>query len=788
MKKININLALVFITISGFVYAQEVEEIIVTANKSQQTVQEIPMNISVLTDVDIEERGISNPEDYLRTLAGVSTPGGDAFFIIRGLNTSAAQRNSGTTNVYTDEVNMSLVNIFDIERIELLRGPQGTLYGSNAIGGTLRYITKKPDPSGFDTSVEMIAGSKKFASKAVKNLNAMVNVPLSDNTALRVVSTSSFDPGIYQNVMTGNKSVGDERDEQLTATLGYADGPLSLMFRYSEKSRKDNGVQETGNSSKPGSADIYDPNCTSDLSYWYNWDGLPNCSRVASIADYLGVDISGYNPLLWFADAADEIGMTDSEMFVTTINYDFDMFTATLVSSSREIDEFEKTEWGRIDMDDLYSAPLYNVSTDERDTLELRLASKPGTIEWVVGYYKDEQRGLPGNRQDQFGMTDEAYDYIANVIMGWTGSPPTEYVPWQDYNPGYPGWDNSRLYYGFYSYGSYADEEAIFGQITYNLENWEFSAGIRDYEISDGYKSENYGVFYGGEYGCDDPDQTGPDGISCAEESGSESDSRPKFTASYTPNEDLTFFAVSSAGYRSGGNNSALPYFCSEDPEASATFNRRYTSDKAENTEFGVKARGDGFSINATYFHIDWSDIQIIVSPACGWSYYFNGAEATSEGIELDFSYTLADNLFLDFTGSSMTAETNTDIPSLGAAKGDRLPNTVEQQYNIGLTYEYSSPLMGLSSFIRADYLYYGDSFATFGQSEDMFSPDYSKLNINWGMEIDENNSIQISVDNATDERTEAFKYAVSSPSWRPRDYMQWIPPRSITFAYRYNY
>ena len=90
-----------------------------------------------------------------------------------------------------------------------------------------------------------------------------------------------------------------------------------------------------------------------------------------------------------------------------------------------------------------------------------------------------------------------------------------------------------------------------------------------------------------------------------------------------------------------------------------------------------------------------------------------------------------------------MTAETNTDIPSLGAAKGDRLPNTVEQQYNIGLTYEYSSPLMGLSSFIRADYLYYGDSFATFGQSEDMFSPDYSKLNINWGMEIDENNSIE---------------------------------------------
>ncbi len=786
MNKFKYSFALLSITLSSVLLAQEVEEIIVTANKSEQTVQEIPMNISVITAGDIEERGISNPEDYLRTLAGVSTPGGDSFFIIRGLNTSAAQRNSGTTNVYTDEVNVSMVNIFDVERIELLRGPQGTLYGSNAIGGTLRYITKKPDPSGFAAEVEVTRGNKTFAPKQVKNFNGMVNIPLTDKSALRIVSTSAFDPGIYQNVMTGNKSVGDERDEQLTATIGYEDGPLNWLVRYTNKTVKDNGVSETGNSDKPGSADIYDPNCTTDLSYWYNWDGLPNCSRVASIAAEIGVDPSRYNPLLWFADFADEWGTSEIDMLTSTLTYDFEKFTATLVNTTSEIDAFEKTEWGRIDMDDLYSAPLYNVSTDERDTLEFRLASNPGTIEWVVGYYKDEQRGLPGNRQDQFGTSDEAYDYVANIIMGWTGSSPTEYVPWQNYNPGYPGWSNSRLYYGYYSYGNYNEEEAIFGQVTYNLENWEFSAGMRDYEISDGFKSENYGVFYPGQYACDDPNETGPDGISCAEESGSESDSRPKFTASYMPNDDLTFFFVSSAGYRSGGNNAALPPFCAGDPEAAATFNRRYTSDKAQNTEFGVKARGNGYSINATYFHIDWTDIQIIVSPACGWSYYFNGAEAESEGIELDISYALADNLYLDFTGSSMTAETKTAIESLGAAIGDRLPNTVETQYNIGLTYEYSSPLLNYPSFLRADYLYYGDSFATFGQTEDMFSPDYSKVNINWGMELNENNTIQISIDNATDERTEAFKYSVNSPSWRPRDYMQWIPPRSVTLTYRH--
>ncbi|MGA0705701.1 MAG: TonB-dependent receptor plug domain-containing protein, partial [Steroidobacteraceae bacterium] len=82
----------------------ELEEVIVTANKREQTLQDIPMNITVLDSVTIEERGIYRPEDYLRTLAGVSTPGGDRYFIIRGLNTSIAQRSSGTTSTFVNEI------------------------------------------------------------------------------------------------------------------------------------------------------------------------------------------------------------------------------------------------------------------------------------------------------------------------------------------------------------------------------------------------------------------------------------------------------------------------------------------------------------------------------------------------------------------------------------------------------------------------------------------------------------------------------------------------------------
>ena len=99
MKNIKI-LAVSFLMIPLFTIAQEVEEVIVTANKKAETLQEIPMNISVITESAIEERGITNPEDYLRSLAGVSTPGGSNFYTFRGLNTSTSQRSSGTSTTY----------------------------------------------------------------------------------------------------------------------------------------------------------------------------------------------------------------------------------------------------------------------------------------------------------------------------------------------------------------------------------------------------------------------------------------------------------------------------------------------------------------------------------------------------------------------------------------------------------------------------------------------------------------------------------------------------------------
>ena len=769
-----------FVTLlTPFAFTQaDVEEVIVTANKKVETVQEIPMNISVITDVDIEERGITTPEDFLRTLAGVTTPGGSRYYSFRGLNTSSAQRSSGTTSTYIDEIPGTTMNIWDIDRIEVLRGPQGTLYGSNAIGGTIRYITKKPDLSGFDYAYSMEYGEKRFAGNAIVNYNAMVNVPLNDLFALRATYSQSLDPGIYENIITQNKDVGDQDDERYTITLGFErddspihDGNIKSMVRYIVSDRYDEGMKEKGNGDKPGTADINDPNCSTSTAFYYG----SSCTRLTALAAAYGRDLSDYHPLFSFAEVTDEKHNVVLSTLSSTTEVGFDWGSATLTTMYRDYDEDSETEWSRIDTDDLYPAPLIVTSDSETEITELRLSSNPGMIEWTAGLYDFEANSDPNSIvENQALLTAEAWDYIQFMVPGgYDGAA---------YCPPYCGDDASPyFYYGSYTYYNYSSEKAIYGEVALNLDNWKFTAGLRDYEISDGYKTSEFGIFYSGN-GCDG---SATEGTTCNQEAGTESDTRPKLTATYMPNDDLTLFAVSSAGYRPGGNNTALPPFCANDPEAS-NFQRRYTSDKAENTEFGLKARGDSFSFNATYFMIDWTDIQIGIAPACGWSFSANGGEAETKGVEIDFDVELADGLYMDFAGAFMTAETTIDMPSFGATAGDSLPGTVEEQYNVGLSYDY---VMGSKpAYTRVDYLYYGESYATFGQSEDQMSPAYEKFNFNWGVELNENSTLQLSIDNLMDNRTEAFKFSADSPSYRPRNYLQWIPPRSVSLRYTYRY
>ena len=764
MKNINL-ICSAFLLMPLFLISQEVEEVIVTANKKAETLQEIPMNISVITESALEERGITNPEDYLRSIAGVSTPGGSNYYTFRGLNTSTSQRSSGTSSTYIDEVSGSLMGLFDVERIEVLRGPQGTLYGSNAIGGTIRYITNKPDSSSAYGKIRVGYGDKVKANDPETSIEMMYNLPLSDSLAVRAVYSQLVSPGIYKNIQTGN-TVGEEDDSQLMITLGFNNGgKFKASLRYFNVSNKAYGILEPGQS-KPGSADVYVADCPQASSWWYNWDGDPTCARLSAIsnfaaseADYPDGDsvLTNYDPKFAHALAADESEDITREAFIANIKYDFGAFDANLIISDKTISEDATTDWARIDMDDYVPAPLI-VDGDEyfQETTELRLISKPGKFEWTVGYYNYKFNEEPNSiSQTQYAIDKYWLDYVTEIAAGLDPAnyDATAYCPpFCDDHLGYP-----HLYYASYTAYNEQEETSLYGQFDYNVnEKLTLTIGIRDYEIKDKSKSYQYGIFYMDSTGCDGNDPAGTD---CSELSGEESDTRMKYAVSYAVNKDLTLYTTRAAGYRPGGNQSPLPPFCSSDETAQETWGPRFNSDEAETTEFGVKSRGNNYTANVTYFEVDWDGIIINVTPGCGWSYNFNGGKAETSGWEVDFTYALSDELSLDFAGSSMTAETSIDIASLGAAAGDRLPNTIETQWNLGLVYD--TTILSYPSYARLDVNYYGDSFNTFAENPNSSSPDYTKLNFNLGLDLNESSKLQLSIDNLTDERTEAYIYAV---------------------------
>lgn len=772
------NYVLAIISVSLFSvasFAQEIEEIIVTANKREQTVQDIPMNISVLTSEVMTERGIYNPEDYLRTLAGVSTPGGDTYYTMRGLNTGTAQVSSGTSNTYMGEISMGMTNLYDVDRIEVLRGPQGTLYGSNAVGGTIRYITAMPQFDEFEGNVTVEAVDKKLADDTGLNYNFMVNVPLSENFAMRAVYTSGENPGIYQNVATGRKDIGTQEDDEYRLMFRYQNGPLDINAMVMKRERYDFGQKEKGNADKPGTADIVDANCSYDTAWYYG----DTCSRVYATA---GGDLSGYDPSVAFYSFTDETFDVESTVTSLTAEYDFETFTAMLILADYDFEDFYVTDWSRIDTDDLYPDPLYYYGDAGRDTQEIRLSSTTdGPFQWTVGYFSTEYEAAPNSVTEWEVSTADGLDYIKSY-MGFTShngtyDPSVYRSPYGDTS--YRG-NQGYLVYGSYNYYNYAEEEAFYASLDYTVDKWTFTVGMRDFELSDGFKTSEYGIFYesADNTGCDGTEAVG---ATCSEENGKESDNRFKYTVAYEVDDDLTLFAVSSVGYRAGGNNAALPFFCANDPEA-AGFKRRYTSDEAENTEIGVKSRGDNYTLNATYFWVDWTGIQVTVRPACGWSFTYNGGEAETSGVELDFSYDISDNLVLDLAGSFISAEISNDIASLGASAGDRLPNIAEEQLSMGLSYRFE--MFNSPAFARADFNYYGESYATFAEDREDMSPSYTQVNFNLGMEIDENSRVQLSVSNLTDERSEAFRFSAESPSYRARNYLQWIPPRTIALSY----
>jgi len=761
--------------------AQALDEIIVTARKKEEVVLDIPMNISTITETEIKARNIVDKSELYRTIAGAASPRGE--LILRGLSGSNSAY-PNTTNVWTDGVPFDFGNVYDVERVEVLRGPQGTLYGSNAIGGTVHVITNKPNLNELE-----ISGSVMFKNEAHRpgtevRAFGVVNVPIVEGSlGLRVTGQSGGKTGKILNLNDGHR--GETEDEFLRA---------QLLWEPNDKTQVNlSVVRDEYFSDEYSDVDLstppyyYEAILTPNAAATYGYDvalTFPDCPSGASRPECkihsIGALVQdGYNPdfATWYllnhfnANETSLVGLTiDRQDIIDGVDLSY-------AGSYRDTDTSgRQNHWSRYDAQDMFRTWIDDTNGWNRFTHELRLQSSgDGPIEWTVGAFHDESNGKENpNVQWQYHASDNRSRAIADYLWGywWGYEDPTQL--------GIDVYGNGNVHYNGSQLRWDDTETAYFGEASYTMDlqdgkTLELTGGIRFYDIKNDYYYTDSGLWNNDVTDIKD----GEDG------------NRIKLSANYRPTENLAVFGIYSEGYRPGGNNgSAPPVSCRNDP-AVGDYSDRYTSDETENMEIGFKGllfdRRVQFS--GAIYQIDWSGVQASVyMDTCGFSYTANAATAESKGFELETTSMLTDDLKLIVNYSSTQSEMTSDVPSIGASAGDDM--TMVPKYNYYIALDRGITYRGREGNLRLDVNGYGKYKSHFNVKDQDISAAYKVVNLQASLQVSENTTINVVVNNLLDDRIVRYKNARSRNigSYWNIYHTYYIPDRTVALRMDYTF
>ena len=598
----------------------------VTAEKHQATEQTTPISMAVDTGEDLSARGIIDLTALAQETPGVSLKSngpGQTEFEMRGMTSSGG--NSPTVGFYLDDIALTAPAgaqngkvvltppLYDIDRTEVLRGPQGTLYGSGSMGGTFKVITNQPDLSGFQGSAQSILSGTEGGGFN-HNDNLMLNIPVvQDKLAVRIVATEDYTSGWIDRIV--------ETPFPLVSPDGSTRGNVQAAPSQQQFPRSN--------------SDQFD-----SLRGTMLWKPTKLLSVTLS-ADYLGDNQAGISAfdgppgtLKHYEPFNLPEPKTDKEIITgLNANYSFNSFDATLVTAywSRRSTQFEESseEFNNPDQALAYYAnynlpnpgyygsagtgaaygyeddPTYQYST------ELRFASTDkGPLQWVTGAYFSDYWAT-------WNFTGTTPNPSAYMDIG-TGAPATT-----------PNWFDAYSPTTIYQY-------ALFGNATYALtDHLKASAGVRldDYD----YRFSSVISGWGSALGAATPSATG---LITQKEAIVD----PKFNLAYTFSDDLTMYATAAEGFRPGGGNAAYPTTGSVWSGAFAGMNytggkwpSTYKSDSVWSYESGVKSRwlNRHLLVNASLYYEDWKNIQLLAYPD-DWAFNINGNHATIYGGDVE--------------------------------------------------------------------------------------------------------------------------------------------------------
>ncbi len=796
------------------------EEVLVTATKRGDiNLQDVPMSITAFTDADITLQGFKTLDDYIGQIPSLSfgrrEPGG-VNVIMRGCATSSISFGENpTTSVYLDEQPISETGfnpdprLVDIERVEALAGPQGTLFGEAAQCGTLRIITNKPDTSAFESWVDL-TGESVDGGDTGYDVSAMLNMPLIEDTlALRLVGFTAEDAGWVDNILGtspgGTFDNSDYVDDDVNsrtvsgarATLRWTPG--DNWFIDAQAIFQDTEVD--------GYGDV-------DLAegYWEDsglgeWEQIRFHRETFSDEWYqLALTAEGD---LGFATATITAGFSHRES-----RYLAD--TTAYVHAFQETGDYLRAYDPYITVYDFGGDPhAWSIEDGDvdRTSFEARLSSASDSgsrWSWIAGVFYNKLEESPvAFTANVHGLSDNCSVYYAaseGCVGQFTYASYLHYYYFGTLDKLSENW-----WHGVYE--SNNEQKAIFGEVTFDVtENLAITLGGRWYDIETDRISRNGTLINPPQttfMNCGtqaDRDAWQIDGIpqegfdTCYADQFAESSDDgfvPKFNATWRFDDDKMVYFTYSEGFRSGGVNSGKRGTIFG---ADGSYHT-YTPDELTNYEIGAKTTwaGGRFQFNITAYHMVWEDIQIeAVDPTA--SFYTAGivnfTEAEIDGFEADFSWIPAENWklsgVLGYNDAALSEDAVLFADSVEpkvAVKGTPLPMVPDWKAAVTAQYNFSNQLWGADPYILGVYQYQGDSVnslegisSTLGEGAVRTHPSYSVFNLRFGLDS-LSWSVALYVNNVFDE----YGINLYNERWiKTRATV--IRPRTFGINYRYTW
>ena len=691
------------------------EEVTVTAMKREETVHETPFSVAAPTEDVMRERGVENIEQVAANVASFSVQNlgpGQSQIAIRGVSSGQIARDQPgvkeSVGVYLDEsvISMSLftpdLDLFDVSRVEVLRGSQGTLFGSGSLGGTVRYITNPPE-LGATRFFGEVSGDTLTDGNQGGSVKAGVNAALGNSAALRIVGYYDRLAGWMDAVQPDlsvkkNVNTGDRTGVRAAVQIAPSDR-LTILPRF-----------------------VYQK---VEMDGWNRID----------IFNILANPYTTTRPKVTLGDRKlfTQIKEPFTDEFVLgdlNVRYDFGGVALTSVTSYNHRDILVVRDAGALTASitggsiglpaNIYTldSPLDDKTKAKTWTEELRLSGAGDRLQWLVGgFYASSKRDY-GQNLNVAGFEDTA---------AADGLPPSTWGPMGTRGLRAP---KDSLFFSDLSYD--LKQYAVFGEGTWvATDRLSLTGGLRYYHFKEDKEQIFDGIFAQDHTGTElvsQPGSTKADGVA------------PRFIGKFKVSDSTNLNAQIAKGFRLGGINDPLnvPLCTAQDL---VTFGGResWDDETAWNYELGSKSlfMGGRGSFNVTGFYVDIKNLQVSVTAgSCSSRLVFNVPKARSVGGELEFALAPSDRfdfaLSLGYNDSELRSTlTSTDAMGhvtvvSGIEEGRRLPSVPKVQWSAAATYQ--QPLgQGIQGYLTGTYNHVGSRFTQVGDED----PGFGVLNLN---------------------------------------------------------